>query len=326
METKTITYYNSAEMVHNVYKYKNVKIKLTKANLNIKFNKKCLHKQITPKCAQIRIKNNNNNKNSIAAIKTQKLAQIIRIKEEIKYLYSKKAKLNNELYKLHLEIYNTFNFIIAESFIHNINQYTKNIAKEIYKKQQIKIKTLNKKQNLPLPTCKHTFFPRLINNTNIQLTTPEIETLNRGLKFNLPKINKMNIDNEVINAEAAIKTIPTQDSQNETRVIINKKLKQIIKTNGTNTKSQNKFRKHAKNIKNIKQKLTDNNAIITKSDKGNTVVIINQQEYIQKSLDFIKDNNIKIIQSDPTKKYVKEINNAINKTNHLFPNYKKNKN
>jgi len=64
-------------------------------------------------------------------------------------------------------------------------------------------------------------------------------------------------------------------------------------------------------IHKIKNKLILNKAIITKADKGNTVVIIYQQEYQNKIRDFIVNNNLITI-NDPTKNFQKKIRNVLN--------------
>ncbi|XP_055922780.1 uncharacterized protein LOC129953564, partial [Eupeodes corollae] len=56
------------------------------------------------------------------------------------------------------------------------------------------------------------------------------------------------------------------------------------------------------------------------ADKGNTIVIINQQEYITKTQNFFDNNNILKLNKDPTIKYTKEINKAITNSKQLFPN------
>lgn len=322
METENHLSNYYAQTANLVYKYKNIKTKLTKTSLNIKFNKMCQQNNITPKYAQITIKNNNN---SIAILKTQTKARSIRIKEEIKSLYYKKTKLNSELYKLHLELYNTLHYITAEKYIKNINKQIIEITNILKIKHKNKILNLKSKQNTPIPNCTFKFYPRLSNKTNIQLTNNEIEILNKGLSFNIQKTNKNQIIHEVINAEAAIKSLPTIEAQNEARTTINKKLKQKLKNKITNTKNNIKQKQYLTNLNNIKQKLIDNQAIVTKADKGNTIVILNQQDYYNKSIDFIKNNNIKEIKKDPTKSYVKQINNIINQSNNLFQNNEKNK-
>jgi len=76
-----------------------LKIKVLKCNADIFFNKQCLFKKIVPKYANIKVCTT-----SPAALRTKSKAQIIRIKEEIKFLYKKKDKVNKDLYKAYLVV------------------------------------------------------------------------------------------------------------------------------------------------------------------------------------------------------------------------------
>ena len=58
--------------------------------------------------------------------------------------------------------------------------------------------------------------------------------------------------------------------------------------------------KENKVLKQIKTKLISNNALVTKADKGNTVVLIDKDEYLSKVNEFIVINNTIMIQTDPT--------------------------
>jgi len=65
---------------------------------NIYFNRQCLIKQVTPIYAKIKIPYT-----SPATNITQKKVQTIRTLDEIKFLYMKKEKMNNALYRIHLK-------------------------------------------------------------------------------------------------------------------------------------------------------------------------------------------------------------------------------
>ena len=82
-----------------VFRYLNIKTKLLTTNLHVKLNKKCLVNKVVPKYDNIRIQNTSN-----TAVKMKERAEIMWIKEEIKYLYAKKANLIIRLYKTHLEL------------------------------------------------------------------------------------------------------------------------------------------------------------------------------------------------------------------------------
>jgi hypothetical protein len=69
-------------------------------------------------------------------------------------------------------------------------------------------------------------------------------------------------------------------------------------------------------MRNITKKLIENNLTITKADKGKTTAILTLTEYEQKVNDFIKENKITEINSNPTQKYQKRIKQILkqNKT------------
>ena len=74
-----------ADQAKLVYKFKKIKIKIFKINLNIKFNKKCLLSKIIPNYVNINI-----NSKSQAAKRAKHKAQLNWISNEIKEQYLKK--------------------------------------------------------------------------------------------------------------------------------------------------------------------------------------------------------------------------------------------
>ena len=171
--------------------------------------------------------------------------------------------------------------------------------------------------------CKHKFYKRVSNLTDIVFDSVELNLLNKGFKYNLPDLTKNHAMREMIHTEAAIKSVPDLKSQNELRVSINNRIGRSLRTNNNNIMSSpnNLKQKYANDIRVLKQinnKIIEQNAIVAKADKGNTLVIMHRDIYYQKVYDFIKNNNIKSIGSDPTQKYMKHLNNAINKCTNLF--------
>ena len=47
--------------------------------------------------------------------------------------------------------------------------------------------------------------------------------------------------------------------------------------------------------------------MITRTDKGKTIVIIDTDEYNKKTMDFINNNNFKNLNNNPTDKFQKSI-------------------
>jgi hypothetical protein len=59
-------------------------------------------------------------------------------------------------------------------------------------------------------------------------------------------------------------------------------------------------------------KQIENKAMVSKPDKGNTIVILCQDEYIQKVEEFISNNNFTTAITDITKNLRREIRNTVN--------------
>jgi hypothetical protein len=59
------------------------------------------------------------------------------------------------------------------------------------------------------------------------------------------------------------------------------------------------------NGKNIKQKLINNHSIIAKADKGNMLIILKKDDFINKLDNFISNNNFIKLSHDIPKKYNK---------------------
>ena len=301
-----------------VFKYINIKIKLLKTNLHIKFNKKCLQLNIIPKYSTIRINNT-----SEVAKKVKRIAEVTWIKEEIRQLYNKKTRLNELLYKSNLKLLNTIHPVLIFNLMQYVNNRIMKVILPIAQKHDKKINNLISSQhNNMITKCKHTFYSRVSNLTDIEFDSRELNLLNKGLKYNVPDFNKNHLTREIIHAEAAIKTVPNVNSQNELRVLINSKLNKALSIHNKNYSQpfnlKSIYFNNLRVINQIRNKVEEHNAIVTKADKGNTLVIISREVYQQKVYDFIHNNNIKPIDVDPTSKFVKSLNNAINKCTHLF--------
>jgi hypothetical protein len=65
-------------------------------------------------------------------------------------------------------------------------------------------------------------------------------------------------------------------------------------------------------INELKEKLVTDKAIITKADKGNSIVVTYLKVYHDKVLHFIADNNFTTINNNPTKTFQKEVRRAVN--------------
>ena len=73
--------------IHTINKYKNLRCKVLKCKANVYFNKQCLEKYLVTNCAKI------SNKSRMPKY-TQRKIYKLRLREEIKFLHTKKCDIS----------------------------------------------------------------------------------------------------------------------------------------------------------------------------------------------------------------------------------------
>ena len=113
----------------------------------------------------------------------------MRIKDELLFLHMKKQQINLKLYRLHLSLPNTW-----RNSWHYIQDTIKDKLQRIiwskYKTLNDKLHRLAQQQTITLKES-HTFFPRVVNNTDITFSKNELSLLNKGPKYNLHKKDRL---------------------------------------------------------------------------------------------------------------------------------------
>ena len=92
-----------AKQAKDIHEYKNIKRQLYKTIAAIWYNKTCRDKHLSPEYIFIKIKGRN-----WQCTNTLRAATHYRIDQEIKFLYIKKNKLNEQLYAKHRECATTW--------------------------------------------------------------------------------------------------------------------------------------------------------------------------------------------------------------------------
>ena len=72
-------------------------------------------------------------------------------------------------------------------------------------------------------------------------------------------------------------------------------------------------------MRSIKNKLKDNKAIITRADKGNSIVILPTQHYETKIQNFILTNNFHTATTDKTNTFQTQMRQTIKESTTLIP-------
>ena len=223
----------------------------------------------------INIRTNGNNRQ---CNNTMKAAIRFCINQEIKFLYIKKQKLNEQLYRLHLNCANYWN----KSWPHiqdHLEQRLQKKTEDPHSRLNRKIDNLMDKQRnktkLRHTTQPHNFYKHTVNLTNITFMKEELNVLNLGLQHSVEKPLRTYWLNLITETENAIK-LPDHRLQNAFRIMATNILKQIYNSNNS-VKIIHKCHQYILNK--IKHKITAGNAMLAQSDKGRTTVIIYKRDY-----------------------------------------------
>lgn len=300
--------------------FKNIKSKIHHLKLKIWFNRQCLQHNVTPNYAKIR----NNQPNSRSGTKAISIAEKTWVQFEIKDLYAQKEILNSKLLTSHLHLANSLkpeDWDVLSNEIHNdVLFITKHKRISLQKKLD---NLVGKHQGTPDLAPKHKFNDRVTNLTNTVFTNKEMAQLNLGLKHNYNStFNNATIKKLITEVESAVQHLPT----NEQQIIKHEatdKIQQCVKKQREKQHTQNHNNNNTTSLKKIKEKIKDNNLIISKADKGNTVVIMNKTDYITKTEEFINNNNVTILNKDPTVKYNIQLKQALKDTHFILSNNEK---
>jgi len=164
-----------------------------------------------------------------------------------------------------------------------------------------------------------------VNETNIKLKNGELTLLNKGLKYNLGHKPKHWIRDLGLEKECAIVLLPPEE-QEYTRHQVAKQLKKL-QTQQT-PQSRYNDRKQYEEVKvmnSIRDKVRNNKTLITKADKGSSIIIVYQSEYEQKVLDFISNSGAEEVNSNITTEFQKYLRSTINSCKSLIDTEKKGK-
>jgi hypothetical protein len=84
-----------------------------------------------------------------------------------------------------------------------------------------------------------------------------------------------------------------------------------------------KTKHELKTVKQIREKLINNNAIVVKADKGNSIVVMSQNDYEQKVLKFISCSDATETNNNVTSVFQKELRHMLNDCKQIVNNSNK---
>lgn len=307
------------------------------ANKNIFFNKICRKEGLEPNYASLRTNNSSSSaRKSVIAGKKRW------VKFELQRWYSTRDSLSmyilvlhhriNQLIfsKIHSNCFNCYQLACHEfdEFDRDARDQVKLVAlekqecidKKLEKLREIKANNQILRNDYSHSTSQSAIiFPeRVINLSSTIFTENEKSVLDKGLKhsFSPDPTSHYYIKNTGISIESSLNR---QDPvlANITNAICANTLKNELDMN-----RKRHFDPEIKLLSSIKSKLKRNDLILTKADKGNAVVIMDQAEYHDKMLIYIRDNKLTVLQKDPTNEFDWKVRDFL-RASTIFSNFEK---
>ena len=170
-------------------------------------------------------------------------------------------------------------------------------------RQRHKLKILRLRKNFvknttdhPAVFSNHTFYPRFFNLTNCQCSNSKLQLIERGFKFNIQPINNRK-DSELLGVDCELIA-----NNNKLPYAEKYSIASTINNSFDNSVILKRNLQDSIAISSIKKKTTDNNIVSTRADKGNTVITISHDSYVNKTHEFLK--NYDKLELDPTKEWL----------------------
>lgn len=301
-----------------VSKFFALKTKIALINKDIWFNHQCLNNQVIPNYVGIKAQNS-----SRAAKKATEIARVTWVKTEIRSLHAKKQVLYEQVDRIQQLIINN-QYDIKPAYNDSKDKFLNNLKYVMHRKQIILDYKLERLINIKYREfnrdSRHQFYKKVENLTDVQISSNENRLLEKGLKYNLEGSyrNKNCLKQTVVECERALGLVDPRE-RNHARHLMLEKLNKVKKLP---EKIDNSDRK---TLKTLKDKLRDNKILVLKADKGNTTVLVKQDDYVKKTEEFINDNGIVEIKKDPTVNFQNNIKTAIRSTNLILTKEEKGK-
>lgn len=286
-------------------KYQRLKEKFCRLKSDIFFLSRCKRKKIMPKFIQIKAKIKSFSQQK--AIETAKRLWLI---NELKRHYAKMSEIELSIYSLHQELSNSLPAVEWDLLSRIINFRCYKVQKSSFLTKKRKLRDLLKRhipvKNNITEMNKPTFIPNLVvNKSSVSLDDDELNLLNKGLSFAIPQ-KSVPIEELIVDIEMALKNIPL-DERSHTRHTVKKALKNC----NVNQKMDNFD--YLNTIKSLNKK----DIFVTKADKGNSIVVVDRDDYDSRMQEMIDNGPYKRVKN-PLNKMKKEISDVIKKHTDLF--------
>uniref|UniRef100_A0A8D8PLV0 Reverse transcriptase domain-containing protein n=1 Tax=Cacopsylla melanoneura TaxID=428564 RepID=A0A8D8PLV0_9HEMI len=320
--------------------FRKCSIKFQRANNHLWFLAMCKSKKVTPNF--VKVYTNSTSKSAVKAIDCAKKKWV---EEERKHWFKKRdsigetkrfisselmAKLSPLQYKLAED---DILDLVREEGHHHYLKLSKKLKSLVQKSIPMSRKPLGQTVDLlslnvvgpinnmevnrfPVYDVKCDFYPRFKNLSHLYLQNSEEKLLNMGFKHSFSSsIGEKDILDLAADCEVALSTRSTSYRMQK------RKCSEILRE----VKKQGKIQKVETSIlKKLRKKIEDNNLVICKADKGNTVTILNRSDYVEKMKSYVIENNLVVTkEKNILGKYIAQVRKCTSECPNLLANVEK---
>ena len=272
--------YNN-DVIKSVRRLEKLDFKYRKIQLDLSFLIDCLESKLIPKFLHFRVANN-----KLHSSEAYTECQLQLLREEIKIKEKKLLSINKELIFLKNSIRNE---VWLLDFAHITSMHMRCNEKRI---QDIKLIHDKKFANLKYElTLKHNPDAIIHNLSSYTLTAVEKDLLLKGLNFTISP-NKLNYSDYCLGFENLFRDIKNIKNLNHDNLqFIKSKLKETALTSFRkyNRKKHQPTNLPTDEYNSLKSLSSLNNLVIQKSDKGNSIVILDKEAYFGKVEELLTD-------------------------------------
>uniref|UniRef100_A0A8D9DWV2 Reverse transcriptase domain-containing protein n=1 Tax=Cacopsylla melanoneura TaxID=428564 RepID=A0A8D9DWV2_9HEMI len=345
LDNKNIKCIKEAETEQLIVLLRKCSLKFQRANSHLWFLSKCKSSKVFPKFIKIYTKSK-----SISAVKAIEAAKKKWMEEERKTWFVRREAIGEMKLLISTELMSKLNSIgymyeeekivdlVREEAHRHYLRLTRKFERLVGNQRQAdsnkKPKSLKwsnppslnvtgpiektKVNSFPVYDVKCDFYPRFKNLSHLYVTAEEEKILNLGLKHGFSsEIGKKDIFDLAADCEVALSTrhVSFKDQKKKCGAILRR------------IKDKKIRRSEFKTLKNLRSKIEDQNLIICKADKGNTVTIMNRSVYIEKINEYVRDNNLTITrEKNILNKYIAQVKRCIKECPQLLANIYTHKN
>lgn len=288
------------------HRYWTLSSKVSKFESHIEFCRVCLREGLIPVWVKVRI---SYREDDYTVGNIQQLQKKL-LRWEMRKWFKKKHIIHLKINIIRDILQGRMSELRFSSFVNSIKLKTEILRHMIRRTHQKKIQKLRENARVHVGSLQQTkvkFHPRVLNLSQTTFNEDENKLLNMGLKFSMTIFNKSKIvENLVVAVETLFRTYRFQNLF----PLRNNVISVLSKFKRSNSLRANTLRGLNDSLRSIREKISTNNLLVSKADKGNCLVIMNKEDYTRRVHDFLNENNF----IEKSTKFVNEYNKNFKST------------